>query len=94
LKKVKLHRKSANPQRNAKKILPLRPLRLCVKKKQSYFGGFKTNYVQLKGSFFQKGCFLSFLALEKSKIAPRSRKETQRKFYFCDPCASVVKKQS
>jgi hypothetical protein len=39
-----------------------------------------------------KKCFLSFLALEKSKIAPQSRKETQRKFYLCDLCASVVKK--
>jgi hypothetical protein len=37
-----------------------------------------------------KKCFLSFLALEKSKIAPQSRKETQRKFYLCDPRSAAV----
>jgi hypothetical protein len=35
-------------------------------------------------TFALKKCFLSFLALEKSKIAPQRREETQRKFYlFC-----------
>jgi hypothetical protein len=36
-----------------------------------------------------RALFLTFLALEKRKIAPQSRKETQRKFYLC---ASAVKK--
>jgi hypothetical protein len=41
-----------------------------------------------------RALFLTFLALEKRKIAPQSRKETQRKFYLCDLCASAVKKNS
>jgi hypothetical protein len=46
----------------------------------------------LCASAFKKKWFLSFLALEKSKIAPQRREETQRKFYLCGLYTSVVKK--